>query len=100
MLCRTAVLEVSSARGVFIEKVKANTLMILREQLEWGKKGFISDLQNANYGLVTATSCLGYIKVTSKPLRLLPVWVGADLGVRVFECGWALHAWGKGAAHW
>ena len=100
MLCRTAVLEVSSARGVFIEKVKANTLMILREQLEWGKKGFISDLQNANYGLVTATSYLGYIKVTSKPLRLLPVWVGADLGVRVFECGWALHAWGKGAAHW
>ena len=87
MPCRTAVLEVSSARGVFIEKVKANTLMILREQLEWGKKGFISDLQNANYGLVTATSYLGYIKVTSKPLRLLPVWVGADLGVRVFECG-------------
>ena len=45
MLCRTAVLEVSSARGVFIEKVKANTLMILREQLEWGKKGFISDFK-------------------------------------------------------
>ena len=45
MLCRTAVLEVSSARGVFIEKVKANTLMILREQLEWGKKGFISNLR-------------------------------------------------------
>ena len=54
MLCRTAVLEVSSARGVFIEKVKANTLMILRDQLECEKKRFISDLQNANYSLVTA----------------------------------------------
>ena len=74
MLCRTAVLEVSSARGVFTEKVKANTLSSYLD--------------------------LGYIKVTSKPLRLLPVWVGADLGVRVFECGWALHAWGKGAANW
>ena len=37
-----------------IQKVKANTLMILGDQLECGKKGFISDLQNANYGLVTA----------------------------------------------
>ena len=54
MLCKTVILEVSSAKGIFIEKVIANTLMILRDQLECEKKRFISDLQNANYSLVTA----------------------------------------------
>ena len=49
-----AILGVSGAKGIFIEKVKANTLMILRDQLECGKRGFISDLQNASSSLVTA----------------------------------------------
>ena len=49
-----AILEVSSAKGIFIEKVIPNTLMILRDKIECEKKRFISDLQNANYSLVTA----------------------------------------------
>ena len=54
MLCKTAILDASSAKGIFIENVIANTLMVLRDQLECEKKRFISDLQNANYSHVTA----------------------------------------------